>query len=268
VIGLENLSLSVPGTVLCEHLTATIRSGEKIGIFGPNGAGKSTFLKALLGEVKPSGGWVQIEGAEPAAHASDIAYLPQYFETLPVDYSVAGFLSIVLRGERWGLPRLVSQNRARIDAALARVSALPLKNKKLKTLSGGERQRVLFAALFLETPKIVLLDEPLANLDPRFSQELIVMLMQLHREMHFTLLITAHDFNPLLAHLDRVMFIGRGQAVLDVPEAVIQGSVLSALYGTPLQVIELNGRKWVLSSDNDVFLEGQHCHAGGACVPV
>ena len=92
--------------------------------------------------------------------------------------------------------------------------------------------------------------------------------MALQAHLKFTLLITAHDFNPLLHHLDRLMFIGGEQAVLDTPDAVIQSAVLTQLYGTPLEVFEIKGRKWVLSAENQVFLEGQHCHQGSECVSV
>jgi zinc/manganese transport system ATP-binding protein len=127
----------------------------------------------------------------------------------------------------------------------------------------------MLAALLLEEPDIVLLDEPLANLDPRYQYELLQLIEELQKKYHFTLLITAHDFNPLLHLLDRVMFIGEGKAILDKPEKVIQSDVLSELYKTALQVVELNGRKWVLSNEQRVFLNSdEHCHGNHCYVSV
>ena len=259
MIGIENLSLSVPAKRLFEGFSAEMMPGERIGIFGPNGAGKSTFLKALIGLVKPAQGRIKID-------KKSIAYLPQEMDTLPIDYSVSGFLKTVLHGARWGLPNLGTV-RHDIEAALQKVDALPLEHQLLKNLSGGERKRVMLAAILMENPAILLLDEPLANLDPHYQAELLQLIDLLHKRLKLTILISAHDFNPLLPFLDRVMFIGKEKAVLDTPERVINTATLSDLYQTSLEVVEWKGRKWVLSGDQQVFLQAEHCH-GGNCVSV
>lgn len=255
MIGIENLSLAVPHKVLFQHFNAVIKPGEKIGIFGPNGAGKSTFLKALLGLIPIKGGSIRIDHALPAAVRRQIAYLPQEFAHLPANYSVSGFLQALPGGKKGA------------RTALTRVGALHLEHQRFKNVSGGERKRVMLAALFLETPRLVLLDEPFANLDPRYQQELLVLIMNLQASLGFTLLMTAHDFNPLLRHLDRMMFIGKEEAILDTEVQVLQSQVLSDLYETPLDVVEVRGRKWVLSGESPLFMNSEHCH-GGSCVSV
>ncbi len=261
MIGIDHLSLNVshPDKVLFSDFSAQITPGERIGIFGPNGAGKSTFLKALLGLFLPAQGQIKID-------KKTIAYLPQEMDPLAIDYSVAGFLKVVWRGSHWGLPTIGSVQHE-IEAALQKVDALPLQNTLLKNLSGGERKRVMLAAVLMGEPAILLLDEPLANLDPYFQKELLLLIDQLHQRLKLTILITAHDFNPLLPYLDRVMFIGKEKALLDTPEQVINTETLSALYQTPLDVVEFKGRKWVLAGGQQVFLQTEHCH-GGACVSV
>ena len=179
-------------------------------------------------------------------------------DSLPVDYSVSGFLKAVYHGARWGVPYLRSIAEE-IHAALQKVDALQLQDQLLKNLSGGERKRIMLAAVLMENPKILLLDEPLANLDPHYQKELLHLIQQLHARLKLTILLTAHDFNPLLPFLDRVMFIGKEKAVLDIPDQVINTETLSALYQTPLEVIERNGRKWVLADQE---------HYGGRCVSV
>lgn len=259
-IEIKNLTLQVSDKVLLENFTATIQSNECIGIFGPNGAGKSSFLKGLMGVFQKTSGQVLY-----STHKSHIAYLPQEFDPLPVDYSVTGFLKLFIRSNKLGIPLWTMKDRERCEAVLTQVDAMHLSKKSVKKLSGGERKRVMLAALLLEKPEVLLLDEPLANLDPRYQYELLQLIEQLQKQLHLTILITAHDFNPLLHLLNRVMFIGRGRAILDTPDKVIQNEVLSDLYQTPLQVIELNGRKWVLSNEQQAFFNpGEHCH-GNHC---
>lgn len=262
MININNITLQVPGKTLLKNFSAHIRKGERIGIFGPNGAGKSTLLKAILGMVPLSAGNIAI------ADAAVIAYLPQEFDALMLDYSVAGFLQLLIRGERLGLPILRSVDYQHCDEVLTQVNALHLKHRPLKKLSGGERKRIVLAGLLLNNPHILLLDEPLANLDLRYQKEMLNLIDQLQKRLNLTLLITAHDFNPLQHLLDRVLFIGEGQVALDQPEKVIQDAVLSELYKTPLHVVEINGRKWVLSQDQENFLaRADHCH-GGQCVSI
>lgn len=269
MIDIQQLTLQVPHKILLHDFNAHIASGERIGIFGPNGAGKSTFLKSLMGLFPIASGQILLNHQPMHQQCHHIAYLPQEFDALSVDYSVMGFLQLLIRGNQWGLPWLRSNDRMRCEKALTDVDAMHLANKKLKKLSGGERKRIMLAALLLDNPKILLLDEPLANLDPRYQSELLSLIDKLQKKLSLTLLITAHDFNPLLFLLDRVMFIGEGHAVLDTPDQVIQSDVLSHLYKTPLQVVEWHHRKWVLSMEsNPVFLNfSEHCH-GEHCVSV
>jgi zinc/manganese transport system ATP-binding protein len=262
VIQIQDLTLAVPDKILLQNFSAMIQGGERIGIFGPNGAGKSTFLKGLINIFPRSTGNIVLGSQK-------IAFLPQEMDNLPMNYSVEGFLQLLIRGNKLGVPFYTKSDRQRCKEMLAQVGALPLQKKRMKDLSGGERKRVMLATLLIEEPDIVLLDEPLANLDPRYQYELLQLIEQLQKKYHFTLLITAHDFNPLLHLLDRVMFIGQGQAILDTPEKVIQSEVLSSLYQTSLQVIELNGRTWVLSNEQRAFLNpDEHCHGKNCHVSI
>lgn len=261
MIKINNLSLQVSDKTLLKNFSAEIQSNECLGIFGPNGAGKSTFLKSLMGIFPGATGEIILDGHAIHKKCSWIAYLPQEFEPLPVDYSVLGFLKLLVRGYQWGFSFPLAKDTQRCEEVLAETDALHLAKKSMNTLSGGERKRVMLAALLLEQPKILLLDEPLANLDPRYQYELLQLIEKLQKKLQLTLLITAHDFNPLLHLMNRVMFIGQGNAVLNFPDKVIQSEVLSNLYHTKLQVVELGGRKWVLSNEQQIFLNhGDHCH--------
>jgi len=268
MIELDTVTLQIDGRILLQQFSAKILPGECIGIFGPNGAGKSTFLKSLVGLFPVASGRIAIQGNSVFRARRDIAYFPQEMDPVPDNYSVLGFLTLLRQGACLGLPAFGCHHIRRCEAALAKVNALSLKNRLFKELSGGEKKRVLLAAMLLEDPKILLLDEPLANLDPRYQREFIQILSELHQDLQLTVLITAHDFNPLLPLLNRVMFIGQGRAVLDSPERVIQGDVLSALYQTKVEVVTVHGRRWVVSLEGaELFQPSDHCH-GGSCVSV
>lgn len=255
MISIRDITLQFPNRTVLQNFSAEIQRGERIGIFGPNGAGKSTLLKALLGITPLKSGTISI------SDTAIIAYLPQDFDALPLDYSVIGFLMLLIRSEKFGLPILKKWDYQQCDAVLTQVGALHLKNATLRKLSGGERKRVMLAGILLSQPTVLLLDEPLANLDLRYQKEMLHLINTLQKKLNLTLLITAHDFNPLLSMLDRVLFIGEGQGILDLPEKVIQNQVLSDLYKTPLHVVEVHGRKFVLSDEQSNFLNtSAHSH--------
>src|SRR6202000_2684545 len=107
--------------------------------------------------------------------------------------------------------------------------------------SGGERQRLLLAQALLGSPKLLLLDEPLISLDPHRQHAVIDLVRQVQQELGIAVLFSAHELNPLLGTLDRVLYLGNGQAALGAVDEVITGPVLSRLYGFPIEVVRLNG---------------------------
>lgn len=209
MIHISNLTLKVANKILMQNFSASISKGECIGIFGKNGAGKSTFLKALLGLVPPAQGHISI------VEKTVLGYLPQTFDSLTLDYSVAGFLQLFIRAEQYGLPVLRYADHQYCDDALSQVQALHLKHRLLKQLSGGELKRIMLASLLLNHPQILLLDEPFANLDLHYQKEILKLLRDLQKNLQLTLLITAHDFNTLRDFLERVVFISEERVILE-----------------------------------------------------
>jgi zinc/manganese transport system ATP-binding protein len=122
----------------------------------------------------------------------------------------------------------------------------------LAEMSGGERQRLVLAQALIGRPQLLLLDEPLVNLDPHHQGDLVGLTKSLRDELGVTILFSAHELNPLLGALDRVLYLARGQAALGTVDDVITGPVLSRLYGTEIDVIRLKGRIFVISGDQDV----------------
>jgi zinc/manganese transport system ATP-binding protein len=243
---LENVSLGFTGRTVLRGIELDLQEGEFVGLFGPNGAGKTTLLRALLGLHRPSSGSIDIFGTPAAPGHGGIGYLPQFSaDALP---PVRGYdmLAASLRGAGWGLPRPGVAGRAAIEEALHAVDATELAARPIASLSGGERQRVLIAQALLGQPKLLLLDEPLASLDPLNQQAVVQLLRGLQRRMGLTVLCSAHDLNVLLPAVDRVLYLGAGHAALGAVDDVVTAPVLSRLYGGPIDVVRAGGRIFVV----------------------
>lgn len=239
------VSLGFRGRTVLSGIDLTLRRGEFVGLLGPNGAGKTTLLRALLGLVRPAAGDIQVDGARARPGHEAVGYLPQTrAEPLP---AVTGrdLLAASVNGARWGLPALRGGDRAAIDRALADVDATALADRPITALSGGERQRVLIAQALLGQPRLLLLDEPLAGLDPTHQQSVVALLRRLQRSRGLTVLCSAHDLNVLLPAVDRVLYLGGRRAALGAVDEVVTEPVLSALYGAPMRVVRAEGQVFV-----------------------
>ncbi|MGH8256037.1 MAG: ATP-binding cassette domain-containing protein, partial [Steroidobacteraceae bacterium] len=169
------------------------------------------------------------------------------------------FLASSAQGHRWGLPIPSAQSRRQIDWALELVGARALAQRPLTQLSGGERQRLLLAQALLGKPRLLLLDEPLSSLDPHHQRSVVELARQIQRELKISVLFSAHELNPLLDVLDRVLYLGNGHAALGTVEEVITAPALSRLYGSDIEVVHLNGRIFVMSGGQDVERD-EHRH--------
>jgi len=257
---LDGLTIGIAGRVILRDVTLAIGSGEFVGVLGPNGAGKTTLFRALLGLVAPSAGSLHVLGRPAARGAADIGYMPQA-RSAPGGMRLSGeaFLAGAVHGERWGLPRLDAAERAEIGRVLGLVGAASLASRPLRTLSGGERQLLLLAQSLLGQPRLLLLDEPLLNLDPRRQHAIVALVRRLVRELGVTVLFSAHELNPLLGAIDRVLYLGGGHAAIGTVDEVITGPVLSRLYGADIEVVRAAGRIFVMSG-------GQEVERAHACV--
>jgi len=243
---LEAVSLAIGGRTVLSGIDLAIPAGRFVGLLGPNGAGKTTLLRGLLGVVAPAAGRITVFGEIARPGGGGIGYLPQ---TRPGPLpQLRGFdlLALSMRGARWGLPHLSGAERAEIDWALTQTDAAALAGRRLASLSGGERQRVLIAQALLGRPRLLLLDEPLAGLDPRHQAETVALLAGLRDRLGLTVLCSAHDLDVVLPALDQVLYLGGGRALLGSVADVVTAPVLSALYGAPMQVIRAGGRVFVV----------------------
>jgi zinc/manganese transport system ATP-binding protein len=141
-----------------------------------------------------------------------------------------------LTGQRWGFARTGADDRHRIDDALRWVEATDIADRRLSELSGGQRQRIALASALVAHPKMLILDEPLASLDLRNQHEIVGLLARLKQELGVTILVVAHDLNPLLVHLDSAIYLLDGHAHHAAIDRVVDSELLTHMYGTPIKV--------------------------------
>lgn len=252
-LAFHNVSLLAGAQAILNQVDFTIHQSEFIGVLGPNGSGKTTLMRAVLGLAMPSHGTIDVLGHRASRGNPSIGYMPQK-QTFPVSAPLSGwdFVATALRGHRLGLPIPRQIDRAEIERVLTLVDARHLSKKVLADLSVGERQRLLLAQALIGDPKLLLLDEPLSGLDPRHQSEVVALVQQIQIELGVTVLLSAHDINPLLDALDRVLYLGNGIAAIGTVDEVINPTVLSRLYQSEIEVLDLRGRLFVMSGGRPV----------------
>jgi zinc/manganese transport system ATP-binding protein len=168
-----------------------------------------------------------------------------------------------LEGARWGVPlpgRRSSRATARVDEVIELVGAAEYARRPIGELSGGEQQRLLIAQALVRRPGLLLLDEPLDSLDLPNQAGVAALIRRICAEERVAVVLVAHDVNPILAYLDRILYLAGGTAVEGRPEQVITSETLSALYGVPVEVLRASdGRLVVVGAPEAPFVHG-HRH--------
>jgi zinc/manganese transport system ATP-binding protein len=250
IITLEEVSIQLGGRTIQEKMNLTVHEGEFIAILGPNGAGKSTLLKLLLGLVKASSGRVTLLGRAPRRGNDAIGYAPQH-RVLEADLALRArdVVGFGLDGHHWG-PGWPSKKRDRIiSTALDEVGALEFADAPVGQLSGGEQQRLLIAQALLTNPQLLLLDEPLNNLDISRGQEIVNLIARVAHARTIAVLLVTHDINPLLPVIDRVLYMANERCTIGTPEQVITSETLSRLYNSQVEVVQALGRLFVVGAE-------------------
>jgi len=258
------------GRDVWSHVDLAIEPGTFVAVLGPNGSGKSTLIKAVLGVVPLAGGRVEVFGRPPGEGGPDIGYLPQR-RSFDSGMRVRGIdvVRMGADGHRWGLPLPWGATRrardARVEEVIGLVGAGSYAARPIGEMSGGEQQRLLIAQALIRKPRILLLDEPLDSLDLPNQGAVATLIADIASVSGITVLIVAHDVNPIASALDGVVYVARGRAVSGAPEDVITTETLSALYGTPIEVLTTSdGRRVVVGQpDASSHHAGPHGHGHG-----
>ena len=266
---LDGVTVSAGSRPLLTDVTLTVARGEFVAVLGPNGAGKSTLMRTILSLIPTPAGRVTVLGQSPRQARRRVGYLPQR-HGFDSGARIRGtdLVRLGLDGARWGLPIAVSAaarqrrraERARVAAVIERVSATAYAEQPIGELSGGEQQRLLIAAALVREPELLILDEPLDSLDLPNQAAVAALVADIARSEQVAVLLVAHDVNPLLPHLDRVVYLAEGRALCGRVGDVITGPGLSALYGTPIEVLRTSDGRLVVVGGPDAPHTHGHAH--------
>jgi len=238
LIEAENLSAGYGAKTVWRDATFSVGGGEFVAVIGPNGAGKTTLFRLLLGLQQPTGGSLRIFGAPPRRGNPRIGYVPQrHLIDSETHIECVELVRLGLSGARWGINPFSHADRDAALAALESVGASELAHYPLGVLSGGELQRIFLAEAMVSNPDILLLDEPLSNLDLKRETDLLHLVNDVVRSRGVTALLIAHNINPLLPHLDKVIYIANGKVATGKPSTVLTSESLTALYGIQVEVL-------------------------------
>jgi iron complex transport system ATP-binding protein len=239
----QSLELTRGGREILRGVSLTAGGGEFIAVIGPNGAGKSTLLATLAGLLRPDSGVVRFDdeplaAIEPRELARRRAYLPQNARCewpLSVERMVA-----------LGLAPFGREDPLRLEAALAECELLSLRTQAVTTLSGGELARAMLARALVSDPQVLLVDEPLAGLDPRHAWDAARRLRDFAVTRQRVVIASIHDLNIALRRATRICAIHEGRLLADgPPRTVLDRALLSELFGMAAEVRGASGAQWV-----------------------
>jgi zinc/manganese transport system ATP-binding protein len=249
----DNATIRLGRRDILSAVSFAVQDGEFVGMLGANGAGKTTLMRAALGLVPAATGAVSVFDQPATRGNASIGFMPQNRGAIAgsrlTGWDVVASAAI---GGRFGFVRLDKATRREIDWALDEVGAREFARRSIGELSGGERQLVLLSQALLGRPRLLLLDEPLISLDPAHQKSVVEIARRICEDLKVAIVFSAHELNPLVNAIDRVLYLGGGAAVIGAVDEVVTGPVLSRLYGAPIEVIHVKNRYFVMAGDVDV----------------
>ena len=234
VVRLDDIWVHYDGVPVLEGINLSVEPNKFLGIIGPNGGGKTTLLKVILGLIKPSRGKVSVMGQPPERKRESIGYIAQY-NLFDRDFPVS-VSEVVLMGRygKAGLYRHFSEeDKMAADEALKTVGMLDYRNRQLGKLSGGEQQRVFIARALATDPKIMLLDEPTASIDPNMQAEFYELIESLKKRM--AIVMVSHDISAVSIYVDQIACLNRQLFYHGSKE--VSAEALEKTYRCPIQLI-------------------------------
>jgi ABC-type Mn2+/Zn2+ transport system ATPase subunit len=242
LVTFEHATLGYGPHIVLRDISFSIPEGDFLGLVGPNGSGKTTILRALLGTHGPITGTVT---RDPGLR---FGYVPQR-DQVDYDYPLTA-VDVVLMGryDRIGLGRRPTvADHARAMQALEQVGIPDLAGRHLKNLSGGQRQRTLIARALVGEPNVLVLDEPTNGMDLVATTQILGLVRDLHERSGITVLMVSHALNEVANYVDRIALVLEGSFRIGPTAEIVTESVLSGIYGIPVEVSAFNGHRMVIA---------------------
>jgi len=234
VVSINGLWFSYDKEIILQDINLRLQPSTFLGIIGPNGAGKTTLIKAILGLLKPTRGTVQVFGRAPLGAAERIGYIPQH-STQDAAFPIT-VLDVVLMGrlsaKKIGRP-YTNEDAAEALRALATVEMAQFKNRPMAELSGGQQQRIFLARALASNPGLLILDEPLSNIDICLEFAFYELLKKLKEKM--AVILISHDIGVVSHHVDKIACLNRQMVYHEDKEQALKS--LEHVYGCPVDII-------------------------------
>lgn len=254
VIRLKRATLKYGSRTLWQDLNLDVPPGEFLAVLGANGSGKTSFLKILLGLAPLSSGQITLDGVPAKRGSRAIGYVPQQKHFAPdTAMRARDLVGLGVDGDKWGFRLHGRAYRHRVDELLDMVGAASYGKIPVGMLSGGEQQRLRIAQALASHPKVLLCDEPLLSLDMHHQKAVSALVAQQAKANGTAVVFVTHEINPILEHVDRVLYLAGGRFTLGTPDEVMRTEVLSKLYGTNVQVLNVEGRLVVVGRPDSVI---------------
>jgi iron complex transport system ATP-binding protein len=260
IIKIENLNLVYETEKVIENLSLKLKKGEFCVVSGPNGAGKSTLLKSILKFIEPDSGRIYIENEDvlnikQTEIAKKIAYVSQNINS-DVEFNVYDVISMGRYPYRKDFFTLSGEDKNIIEKYMKLTNSWELKDKSFSKLSSGEKQRVIITRALVQNTDIIILDEPLSNLDMYYKIEFMDMLDYLNKQYNKTILLVLHDINMILQYADRVILLKKGKIFYDGDtKLILQNKVLENLYKIKFDSVKIENKEYIFTKKQQFYFE-------------
>jgi phosphonate transport system ATP-binding protein len=243
MLKLQQLDKRYPtGDLALKSVSLNVASGEVLGLIGPSGAGKSTLIRCVNRLVQPTAGQIMLDGQDLGAlGSSELRQARRHIGMIFQEYALVERLTVMenLLSGRLGYTgfwaswfrRFEAQDIKQAFALLERVGLGGMENKRADALSGGQRQRVGIARALMQSPKLLLVDEPTASLDPKTSRQIMRLILELCQERGLAAIVNIHDVVLATEFLPRIVGLRAGSVVFDGLASQVNRDVLTSIYG-------------------------------------